>query len=269
MSGPQAFEHILLSVTEGVATLTLNRAEVLNAASPGMIRDLLRAMDHIEEPDSGVRCLLLTGAGRAFCAGADLRPGVSGADNTGRHDAGFDLELYYHRFVRRLRDLAMPLITAVNGPAVGVGASIALMGDLVLCARSAYFMLAFRNIGLVPDGGATWLLPRLVGRARAMEMALLGQKITAETALAWGMINRAYDDGALLDEAGTIARELAQGPTVALGLTRQLFWASESNSHEQQLDLERRYQRQAGESRDFGEGMLAFKERRAPRFNGR
>ena len=269
MSQSDGFESILLSITDNVAVLTLNRPDVLNAGSPGMVRELLLAMDGIDDPASGVRALLLTGAGRAFCAGADLRPGVSGADNKGRRDAGYDLENYYHRLLRRLRGLSIPFVTAVNGAAVGVGASLALMGDLVLCARSANFLLAFRQVGLVPDGGATWLLPRLASRARALEMALLGERVPADTALAWGMINRVYDDADLLGEASALATRLAQGPTVALGLTRRLYWESAGNSHEEQLDLERQFQRRAGHTHDFAEGMRAFAEKRPPRFEGR
>jgi 2-(1,2-epoxy-1,2-dihydrophenyl)acetyl-CoA isomerase len=163
----------------------------------------------------------------------------------------------------------VPIVVAVNGAAVGVGTSIALMGDTILCARSAYFLHAFRNLGLVPDGGTTWLLPRLVGRARAMELSLLGERLPAETALEWGMVNRVHDDDVLITEALAVARRLAQGPTRALGLTRRLYWESGSNSHEEQLDLERRFQCLACETDDFREGIAAFLEKRPPRFEGR
>jgi 2-(1,2-epoxy-1,2-dihydrophenyl)acetyl-CoA isomerase len=269
MTEPSAFQNVLLSITGSIATLTLNRPEVLNALSKPMLRELMLAMDAIETPASGARSLLLTGAGRAFCAGADLRSGQGGAASNGRHDSGYDLEYFYHPFLRRLRGLDIPLVTAINGPAVGVGASIALMGDIVVCARSAYFLHAFRQVALVPDGGASWLLPRLVGRVRAMELSLLGERLSAETALEWGMVNRVHDDGALVAEALAVALRLAQGPTRALGLTRRLYWESASNSHEEQLDLERRFQYLAGETQDFREGINAFLEKRPPRFEGR
>ncbi len=269
MTGRPSFETLLLSVRDGVATLTLNRPKVANAASPTMMRELLLALDQIEESESGVRCLLLTGAGRAFCAGADLSPGVSGADNVGTRDGGFDLEHFYHPVLRRLRDLKFPLLVAVNGAAVGVAASIALMGDLILCGRSAYFLHAFRAVGLVPDGGATWLLPRLVGRARALEISLLGERLSAETALEWGLVNRVYEDDALMEEAHTLAHGVAGGPTLALGLTRQLYWASAGNSYEEQLHAERLSQRCAAASDDFDEGIAAFRQKRPPRFEGR
>ncbi len=165
--------------------------------------------------------------------------------------------------------LKMPFITAVNGAAAGVGMSIALMGDLILAARSAYFLQAFARIGLVPDGGSTWLLPRLVGLARARELSLLAEKLPAENALEWGLINRVYDDAALMDEALRIARRLADGPTTALTLTRQLYGASPHNSFEEQIDLESKYQSLAAKSEDFWEGVQAFLQKRSATFKGK
>jgi 2-(1,2-epoxy-1,2-dihydrophenyl)acetyl-CoA isomerase len=205
----------------------------------------------------------MTGAGRGFCAGANLQPGSSGS-----RDAGLVLETLYHPFLRRLRELPMPLVTAANGAAAGVGMSFALMGDLVLCARSAYFLQAFRRIGLVPDGGSTWILPRLVGKARAMELSLLGERLPAEMALQWGLINRVVDDAELMDKAKDLARDLANGPTVALGLMRRLYWESAGNSYEEQLNLERQMQRKAGNTADFREGVRAFLEKRPAKFKG-
>jgi 2-(1,2-epoxy-1,2-dihydrophenyl)acetyl-CoA isomerase len=269
MTNTAAFEHILLSIDEHVATVTLNRPKVLNCTSQLMLRELMLAMDIIETPASAVRSLLITGAGRAFCAGADLTPGEADGENKGRHDAGHFLEYYYHPFVRRLRALEVPIVVAVNGAAVGVGASLALMGDMILCARTAYFLHAFGKVGLVPDGGVTWLLPRLIGRVRAMELSLLGERLPADTALEWGMVNRVYVDDVLATEALAVARRLAQGPTRALGLTRRLYWESECNSHEEQLDRERQLQYLAGETHDSREGIAAFLEKRPPRFAGR
>ena len=223
-------------------------------------------MDEVENPSNGVRCLVMTGEGRGFCTGANLQG--RGDNNGGRPDAGSALETSYHPFLRRLRNLKMPFITAVNGPAAGVGMSFALMGDLVICARSSYFLQAFRRIGLVPDGGSTWILPRLVGKARAMELSLLGEKLPAETALQWGLINRIYDDEKLMGEVKTLAADLASGPTVSLSLIRKLYWESTDNSYEEQLNLERQLQRTAGDSTDFKEGVRAFLEKRPAQFKG-
>jgi 2-(1,2-epoxy-1,2-dihydrophenyl)acetyl-CoA isomerase len=260
------FERAKLDIDGGVATLTLNHPEVMNAVSMEMLGGLMMAMDQVEDPANGVRALVMTGEGRGFCTGANLQ---GRGDNSGaRPDAGLALETSYHPFLRRLRNLKMPFVTAVNGPAAGVGMSFALMGDLVVCAKSSYFLQAFRRIGLVPDGGSTWILPRLVGKARAMELSLLGEKLPAETALQWGLVNRVYDDEKLMDEVKTLALDLANGPTVSLGLIRQLYWESTDNTYEEQLNLERQFQRTAGNSTDFKEGVRAFLEKRPAKFKG-
>jgi 2-(1,2-epoxy-1,2-dihydrophenyl)acetyl-CoA isomerase len=260
------FERAKLDIEGSVGILTLNHPEVMNAVSAEMLGGLSDAIAEVENPKNGVRCLVMTGAGRGFCAGANLQP--SGSGPTGSRDAGSVLETGYHPLLRRLRELPMPFITAVNGAAAGVGMSFALMGDLVLCARSAYFLQAFRRIGLVPDGGSTWILPRLVGKARAMELSLMGEKLPAEKALEWGLIYRVVDDAALMDDARKLARDLASGPTVALGLIRKLYWESDRNSYEEQLNLERQMQRKAGGSADFQEGVRAFLEKRPAKFRG-
>ncbi len=260
------FERVKLDIDGPVATLTLNHPEVMNAVSPEMLGGLSKAMDEVEDPKNGLRCLVMTGEGRGFCTGANLQG--RGDNNPGRADAGSALETLYHPFLRRLRNLKMPFITSVNGPAAGVGMSFAMMGDLILCARSAYFLQAFRRIGLVPDGGSTWVLPRLVGKARAMELSLLGEKLTAETALAWGLVNRVFDDGALAGETKKLALDLANGPTLSLGMIRQLYWESTDNTYEEQLNLERQSQRVAGNSSDFKEGVRAFLEKRPAQFKG-
>ncbi|HLW69638.1 MAG TPA: enoyl-CoA hydratase/isomerase [Candidatus Binataceae bacterium] len=257
------FERAKLDFDGSVGVLTLNHPEVMNAVSPEMVRGLMKALDEVERGKNSVRCLVMTGAGRGFCAGANLQPGSSGAA-----DPGTLLETLFHPFLRRLRELPMPLVTAVNGAAAGVGMSFALMGDLVLCARSAYFLQAFRRIGLVPDGGSTWLLPRLVGKARAAELSLLGEKLPAERALEWGLINRVYDDAELIGKASELARDLANGPTVALGLIRRLYWQSADNSYEEQLNLECQSQRSAGRSADCRECIRAFLEKRPAKFTG-
>ena len=260
------FERAKLDIDGDVATLTLNHPEVMNAVSMEMLGGLMKAMDEVENPSNGVRCLVMTGEGRGFCTGANLQG--RGDNNGGRPDAGSALETSYHPFLRRLRNLNMPFITAVNGPAAGVGMSFALMGDLVICARSSYFLQAFRRIGLVPDGGSTWILPRLVGKARAMELSLLGEKLPAETALQWGLVNRVYDDEKLMGEVKTLAKDLASGPTVSLSLIRRLYWESTDNTYEEQLNLERQFQRTAGNSSDFKEGVRAFLEKRPAQFKG-
>jgi len=259
------FPRVRLEAEGGVGVVTLVHPEVLNAISPEMLDGFLDALDAVEDPAHGLRCLLVTGAGRAFSAGANL--GGSGP-STKVNDAGAVLESHYHPLFRRLRDLRMPIVTAVNGVAAGVGMSLALMGDMVVAARSAYFLQAFRRIGLVPDGGVTWLLPRLIGTARAKELSLLGEKLPAEQALAWGLINRVHDDDELLPAAKALAAELAAGPTRALASIRRLYWASPDNSYEQQLDLERSLQREAGRTADAREGIKAFLAKRKPAFRG-
>jgi 2-(1,2-epoxy-1,2-dihydrophenyl)acetyl-CoA isomerase len=259
------FKYVTLDFDGSVAVLKLDHQEVMNAVSMDMLGGLSEALDEIEERKDEVRCVVLTGAGRAFCTGANLQ---GRNDQSKKTRAGVTLETGFHPFLRRIRNLHCPLVTAVNGPAAGAGMSLALMGDLVLCARSAYFLQAFRRIGLVPDCGSTWLLPRLIGRARAIELSLMGERLPAETALAWGLVNRVFDDAALMSEARRLAQDLAAGPTVALGLIRRLYWESPENSFEQQLDLECRTQRLAGASEDFKEGVKAFLEKRPAKFAG-
>jgi 2-(1,2-epoxy-1,2-dihydrophenyl)acetyl-CoA isomerase len=262
------FKHVMLDFDGPVAILKLDHPEVMNAVSMDMLGGLGEALDAIDDRRSDVRCLVITGAGRAFCAGANLQ----GRDNQkpgSRSNAGVTLETGYHPFLRRLRNLHCPIVTSVNGAAAGAGMSFALMGDMILCARSAYFLQAFRRIGLVPDCGSTWLLPRLVGKARAVELSLMGERLPAEKALEWGLVNRVYDDAALMDETMKLARELADGPTIALSLIRRLYWESSDNSFEDQLDLEQQMQRKAGAAEDFKEGVTAFLEKRPAKFKGK
>jgi 2-(1,2-epoxy-1,2-dihydrophenyl)acetyl-CoA isomerase len=261
------FKHVTLEIEGAVAVIRLDHQEVMNAVSIDMLGGLGQALDAIEDRRAEVRCVVLTGAGRAFCTGANLQ-GRNKQDNAVRSNAGAALETAFHPFLRRLRHLHCPLVTAVNGPAAGAGMSFALMGDIVLAARSSYFLQAFRRIGLVPDCGSTWLLPRLIGRARALELSLLGERLPAETALQWGLINRVHDDAALMEEAMKLARDLAAGPTIALSLIRKLYWDSEENSFEEQIDLERQCQMKAGAAADFKEGVTAFLEKRPAKFTG-
>ena len=262
---PLEFDRVRLEFEDGVAVLTLNHPEVLNAVSSEMLGGLVAAMGEIEDPNNGARCLLLTGAGRGFCAGANL---ADPDRHQGRGPGGL-LRGTYHPLLLALRDLPMPLVTAVNGPAAGVGMSFAIMGDIVCASASAFFLQAFARIGLVPDGGSTFLLPRLIGWGRAMELSLLAERLPAGQAHDWGLVNRLYDDNeALMDGAMAIAKQLAAGPA-SLKLIRRMYWASAHNSYEQQLDVEARMQAEAGRSKDAGEGAQAFLEKRDPRFTGK
>ncbi|MGA7810877.1 enoyl-CoA hydratase/isomerase [Bradyrhizobium sp.] len=261
------FKHVTLDIEGPVAILRLNHQEVMNAVSMDMLGGLAEALDAIDELKSDVRCVVLTGAGRAFCTGANLQG--RNQQTSVKSNAGAALETGFHPFLRRLRNLHCPIVTAVNGPAAGAGMSFALMGDMILVARSAYFLQAFRRIGLVPDCGSTWLLPRLIGKARSVELSLMGEKLSAEKALEWGLVNRVYDDGSLMDEALKLAHELADGPTVALSLIRKLYWDSPENSFEEQLNLEFESQRRAGATEDFKEGVTAFLEKRPAHFKGK
>lgn len=260
------FEQVHLTARGTVAVLTLNHPEVLNAVSPRMADGIMKALEFAAGRSNGFRAVVITGEGRGFCSGANLAEASAAQD--GPRDVGKHLEQHYHPLLRSIRDFELPILTAVNGVAAGIGMSIALMGDLALAARSAYFLQAFTRIGLVPDGGSTWLLPRLIGLARARELSLLAEKLPAETALSWGLINRVCDDAALLDETLGLAERLAEGPTVALAATRRLYWASPLNTYEEQLDLERRQQQRAGSTEDFVEGVSAFLQKRPARFSG-
>ncbi|HEX3808934.1 MAG TPA: enoyl-CoA hydratase/isomerase [Rhizomicrobium sp.] len=261
------FERAHVTAHGSVAVLTLNHPEALNAVSPKMLRGLAQALEHIDNPKSEFRALVLTGEGRGFCAGANLTEVPDEKNAVG--GVGSALETGYHPLLRRLRDLRMPIVSAVNGAAAGVGMSFALMGDIVLAGRSAYFLQAFARIGLVPDGGSTWLLPRLIGIARAKELSLLAEKLPAEKALEWGLINRVHDDATLMDEALKLAQHMADGPTQTYALIRKLYWESPQNPYEVQLDLEKQMQQRAGKTGDFIEGISAFAQKRPAKFRGK
>jgi 2-(1,2-epoxy-1,2-dihydrophenyl)acetyl-CoA isomerase len=260
------FERCHVTAHGNVAVVTMNHPEVMNAASVKMVYGLSDAIDYIQQPDSGFRAAILTGEGRGFCSGANLTEQPE--ERTARGGTGSALETAYHPLLRRFRDMTMPLVTAVNGPAAGVGMSFALMGDLIIAGRSAYFLQAFARIGLVPDGGSTWLLPRMVGLARAKELSLLAEKLPAELALEWGLINRVVDDSALMESALSLAKRLADGPTQSLALIRRLYWDSPNNSYEVQLDQEKQSQQKAGKTKDFIEGVMAFSQKRPAKFTG-
>jgi len=260
------FERAYVEGHGTVAVLKLNHPEVLNAASPKLVIGAARALDFIAKPDSGFRCVVLTGEGRGFCSGANL---AERGEPGGEAPAFHALETVFHPFLRKMRDFPMPIVTAVNGAAAGVGMSMALMGDLVLAAKSAYFLQAFARIGLVPDGGSTWILPRLIGLARARELSLLAERLPAEQALQWGLINRVLDEAELLPEAMKLAQRIADGPTLSLSAIRRLYWESPHNTYEEQLDLERTIQEKQGRTADFAEGVRAFLEKRQAKFSGR
>lgn len=270
------YEKIRLEAADGVAVITLADPATLNAASLDMARELAHAFGAIaankmEGGEVEARAVILTGEGRGFCSGANLSgDGAAGraADIDGKPDIGAALEDVYNPLVSLLRGFPLPIVTAINGPAAGIGCSIALLGDIVVAAQSAYFLQAFRRIGLVPDGGATYLLPRLVGKARAMEMMLLGDKIPAATALSWGLINRCVPDAELMPAATAIAQDLARGPT-ALSTIRKLVWNSLDADWEEQLHAERHAQKAAGKTDDFIEGVSAFLQKRPAAFKGR
>jgi 2-(1,2-epoxy-1,2-dihydrophenyl)acetyl-CoA isomerase len=259
-------EEVRVEQHEGWRKLVLNRPDKLNAANQQMLSALLAALD-AAEVDRSCRALLLTGEGRGFCAGQELGPAVMPGP-AGAPDLGQVAELH-HRFVRRLRGLPLPIVCAVNGVAAGAGASYALACDIVLAGRSARFVQAFVKIGLVPDSGASFFLPRLIGEARARALAMLGDAVDAERAEAWGMIWRAVDDAALRQEAEALTAHLARQPTEALAAMKRLFAASAGNTRDAQLDIEQALQAVAGRSADYAEGVSAFVEKRAPAFRGR
>src|SRR5580698_8146980 len=261
-------QPVLLDRLEGgVLTLTLNRPERLNALNAALIEALSAGIERART-DPECRAVLITGAGRGFCAGADLANRAVAPGDV-RPDLGQALEQGLNPIIRGIRNLPKPIVCAVNGPAAGAGANLALACDIVLAAKSAQFLQAFARIGLIPDAGGTFILPRLVGEARARALMMLADPIGAEQAAAWGMIYRAVDDEDLMGEARTIAERLAAGPTHALGLIKRALAASPTNTLDAQLDLERDLQREAGASDDYMEGVRAFLDKRPANFGRR
>lgn len=261
------YQTILFEISGGVARLTLNRPERLNSFTVQMHTEVRDALTQLAA-NRHARVLVFTGAGRGFCAGQDLgdrtvAPGGQGVD------LGESIETHYKPLVLALRKLPVPVIAAVNGVAAGAGANIALACDLVIATRSASFVQAFSKLGLVPDSGGTWSLPRLVGNARAMGLAMLGDKLPAEQAAQWGLIWRCVDDAEFATTVDQLAAQLAAAPTQGLARTKQAIYESWSHTFEQQLDQERDFQRELGRSRDYAEGVGAFAEKRTPKFTGR
>ena len=260
-----SYDTILFSVDNGIARLTLNRPDKLNSFNTQMHGEVRLALARL--PASGARVLVLTGAGRGFCAGQDLgdravAPGSQGVD------LGESIDKYYKPLVLALHTLPMPVIAAVNGVAAGAGANIALACDLVIAARSASFVQAFSKLGLLPDSGGTWTLPRLVGNARALGLTLLGSKLPAEQAAAWGMIWQCVEDAELESTVHTLAQQFAMAPTRGLAATKSAIRGSSQRTLAEQLDVERDAQRDLGKSADYAEGVAAFAGKRTPHFTG-
>lgn len=260
------YENIKFEIAAGVATLTLNRPDKLNSFTQAMHLEVREALAQLRA-DKSVRVLLLTGAGRGFCAGQDLgdRAVAPGGDAV---DLGESVEKFYAPLVLALRELPMPVICAVNGVAAGAGANLALACDIVLAAKSASFIEAFCKLGLIPDTGGTWHLPRLIGHARATGLAMLGEKLSAERAEQWGLIWKAVPDEELMNEAMAMAKHFASAPTKGLAFTKRALQASYGNTLADQLKLEGEMMRELGYSHDYREGVDAFINKRAPNFKG-
>jgi 2-(1,2-epoxy-1,2-dihydrophenyl)acetyl-CoA isomerase len=261
-------DEIIYEVDSGVATITLNRPQKLNATTASMLLLLQEAVGAAAEADH-VRAVLVTGAGRGFCAGQDLGDRQVAGDASTPPDLAESLDTLYNPIVRAITTMPKPVVCGVNGVAAGAGANLALACDIVIAARSAKFVEVFSRIGLIPDAGGTWVLPRLIGRARAMGTALLAEPIPAEQAREWGLIWDVVDDDALGERARSVAMELAQGPTRGYGYIKRAFLAATAPSLDVHLDLERDLQGEAGRSADYREGVDAFFEKRDPRFEGR
>jgi 2-(1,2-epoxy-1,2-dihydrophenyl)acetyl-CoA isomerase len=261
-----AYETVIWEQTEGVGRLTLNRPETLNAWTAQFGRELKQVVEG-EAADDSVRAVLVTGAGRGFSSGADLRAGFEPADD-GMPDIKTELHEIYHPVIAGIRRLPKPVVAAVNGPAVGIGCSLALACDLVMIAESAFLGLAFVNIGLMPDGGSTAFVPPAVGKARAFQMALLGERIPAAQALEWGLVNWVHPDDALMDEADALTGKLAAGPTRSYASSKRALNQAIYGDLDGQLDLEAELQHSLGRSKDFLEGVAAFTEKRDPAFTG-
>lgn len=267
MDGAQASPKVKTSVDSGVGIITLSDPGTLNAAGLDLMADLTAAFEDFAYGDA-VRAIVITGEGRGFCSGANLSGGGGASRPAPANAPNQALLSTFNPFVSAVRKSPKPLVSAVNGVAAGVGVSLALAADLCVAAESAYFLLAFRRIGLVPDGGATWMLPRLIGKARAMELMLLGEKLPAKTAVDWGLINKCVPDADLMGAAMQYAQALADGPA-SLGLTRNLVWDALDSAWHEQLEAEAYAQGVAQRTTDAREGVMAFAEKRPAKFTGR
>ncbi len=265
-----AYDNIKFAIEDGIATLTFNRPQALNAFNPGLIEDTRAAVAEVATNDAA-RVLILTGEGRAFSSGADLAEGFKAPEGSSVGDGvAHSMEVGFNPMAREIAALSKPVLSAVNGVTAGGGVGVALAADIVVAAKSAYFVQVFGpQLGLVPDVGCTWYYPRLVGRARARALALLGDRLYAEQAEEWGLIWKAVDDEQLMPATMEIAAKLASGPTKAFGRIKNILDASETNGFSAQLDLERDYQRELGDTEDFVEGVTAFLTKRPAQFKGK
>lgn len=261
------YQHIQLTIDEGLAILTWNRPDRLNSFNTAMHAEVKDAFKRIKK-DASLRCLLITGNGRGFCAGQDLSD-RSVAVSEQMPDLAESVEKNYNPLIRNITKLEMPVLCAVNGVAAGAGANIALACDIVFAARSASFIQSFNKLGLVPDSGGTWHLPRLVGQARALSLCLLGEKVKADDAQAMGMIYKVLDDDTLLAEVTAVGKQLAKAPTKGLALIKRAIRVSSNNTLDEQLDLERDLQGVAGRTDDYREGVDAFMNKREPNYQGK
>lgn len=260
-----SYTHIRLETRDAVSKLTLDRPAVMNALNRAAVEEISDALDRVRD-EGASRVLLLTGAGRAFCSGADIDSEL--APRSGRSDLGALLDRYFNPLIEKMFALPVPIVAAVNGASAGAGCSLALAADFVLASHTAYFLLAFVNIGLVPDSGITWQLPRLVGRSRALQMMLLGERVDAARAEQWGLIYKAVERDELESASAALAQRLANGPTQAYSLVRRAMLASTDSSLSEVLALESRNQAVASRTADFAEGIAAFLQKRPPQFAG-
>jgi 2-(1,2-epoxy-1,2-dihydrophenyl)acetyl-CoA isomerase len=258
------YDKLNYDLIDGIASIRLNDPATLNAISPAMGQDLLHAL---RRASNEARCIMIGGEGRAFCSGASLSEGHFDLNDPHR-DVGARLDDVFNPVIMAMKNAPVPVITVVGGVAAGIGCGIAMAGDLVLCGESGYFFYAFRRMGLVPDGGSSWLLTQAVGRVRALRLMLLGEKLPAARAVEWGVATSVFPDDALHAEALAIARDMASGPR-SLGLIKRVSWAAAEQALEATLALERRAQQEAGRSDDFAEGVAAFREKRPAQFQGR
>ncbi len=262
-----SYETVIWELDEGVGRITLNRPDSLNAWTRQLNEELMQLVT-VDAADPAVRAVLVTGAGRGFSAGADLKGGFEPHPDDGLPDLRKELMEFCHPILVGIRRLEKPVVAAVNGPAAGIGASLALACDLVLAAESSFFALAFVNVGLMPDGGSTLFVPAAVGKARAFEMAMLGERVPAALALEWGLVNSVHPDDRLLEEASLLAGRLAKGPTRSYAGTKQALNRVLYPDLDAQLELEANLQHALGRTRDFQEGVMAFVEKRDPSFQG-